>query len=224
MSDDNEKEKIIDLDDPSLQEAQQYDPEADRDLYVPPPELDQDGNAIDYLLKLSLGENKFKTHKTYFKKDKQDRPMGILMIDLTIQDPGQPFDGFKLSPKYLNTYVDRRSGASDFTNIARLLGNPMPKGLGVKAQAEHVEPLIGSEPLIGGRIEWGSPFCRNCEEEKDSLRGERKWPEKYATDDNGEVLEPKVVIGHIPLKPCPDCGSDLVPKVELKRFIATKDA
>lgn len=207
-----EKEKIIDLDDPSLQEAQQYDPEADRDLFIPPPEMDSDGNVIDYVLKLSLGENKFKTHRTYFKEGKQG-PMGVLMVDLTIADPGSPFEGFKLSPKYLNTYIDRRSNASDFTNIARLLGNPMPKGLGVKAQAEHVEPLIGAEPLLGGRIEWAAPFCRNCEEEKPVLRGERKWPEKK--DDEGRV------IGHIPLEQCPDCGGDLVPKIELKRFIAT---
>lgn len=204
MSDDN-KEEIISLDDPRLQETQQYDPTADANQFIPPPELDENGNIIDYLLKLSLGENKFKKKETYFKKDKQDRAMGILMIDISIIDPGGKFDKARLAPEYLNTYVNLRTNASSFTDMARLLGSPMPKGLTLPEQAQHLESLIASEPIIGGRVQW-TAYCGGCEEDKKSLVGEKKWPEKEG--------------GHVPLIECPDCGTELTPKVGVKRFIA----
>ena len=91
-------EEIISLDDASLQEAQQYDPEADRDAFVPPPELDEQGNAIDYLLKLSLGENKFGKHAAYFKRDKNGNPMGILMVDIRVVQPNARLTSSNLTP------------------------------------------------------------------------------------------------------------------------------
>ena len=204
-------EEIISLDDPSLAEAQQYDPEADRDAFVPPPELDAQGNAIDYLLKLSLGENKFGKHAAYFKRDKNGNPMGILMVDIRVVQPNGPFDKFKLNSDYLNTYIDKRTNASGFTNMARLLGSPMPKGLGVQQQAEHLEPLIAAEPILPGRLLWDAPWCGNCEEEQASLKGERNYPEKK--DDSGSV------IGHLAKAECPSCGQDLIPKIVVKKWL-----
>lgn len=204
----SQDEEVISLDDPSLMEAQQYDPEADRDAYIPAPELDPQGNAIDYMLKLSLGENKFKKREAYFKKDKSGNPMGILMIDVRIVQPGGAFDNFKLKSDYLNTYIDKRSNASGFTNMARLLGSPMAKGLSVKGQADFLVPLIAAEPILGGKVQWNA-YCGNCGEEKKQLFGERNWPEKEGG-------------GHKSLVECPDCGTELVPGVGVKRFLEKK--
>jgi len=210
----SEQEEVISLDDPSLMEAQVYDPEADRDAYIPAPELDPQGNAIDYMLKLSLGENKFKKKEAYFKNDKNGQPMGILMVDARIVQPGGDFDNSKLRAYYLNTYIDKKTKASGFTNTARLLFESgqapslMPKGLGVKAQADFLVPLIAAEPILGGRVQWNA-YCGNCEEEKKQLIGERNWPEK----DGG---------GHKSLVECPDCGTELVPGVGVKRFMEKK--
>lgn len=203
----NNDDDIIQLDDPSLQEAQQYDPEADRDAFIPPPELDPQGNVIDYLFKLSLGENKFGKREAYFKKAADGKPMGILMVDVRIVQPGGLFDNFKLNPEYLNTYLIK--GTNGFVNMARLLGSPMSKGLGVQQQAQHLEPLIAAEPILGGRLQW-SAYCGNCEVEPKNLKGERGWPEKS----DG--------IGHKPLAECGECGQELTPKVSVRRFSESK--
>ena len=207
----DEKDEILDLDDPRLQESQTYDPEADANQFIPPPELDESGNAIDYLLKLSLGENKFKKKSAYFKNDKNGDVMGILMVDISIVAPGSPFDKAKVNSEYFNTYVNKRTKASSVTDIIRLLSEyghceKLPLGLGVKAQMEFLEPIIASEPTLPGRLQWGA-YCQNCEEEKTSLQGERKWPEKEGG-------------GHKPEKDCDDCGTTLTPKVSVKRFIS----
>src|SRR3977135_1184158 len=212
MSDENKKEEIIDLDDPRLQESQHYDPEADANQFIPPPELDEQGNVIDYLLKLSLGENKFKKREAYFKLDKNEKPMGILMVDISTVSPGSPFDKAKLNPEYFNTFVNPRTNASSFTDLARLLYKggfceKIPSNLSVKDQASFIEPVVASEPTLTGRVQW-TAYCPNCEEDKKSLQGERKWPEKEGG-------------GHLPMVECPDCGTDLTPKVSLKRFIST---
>lgn len=211
MTDESKKEEIIELDDPRLQENQHYDPEADANQFIPPPELDENGNVIDYLLKLSLGENKFKKREAYFKLDKNEKPMGILMVDISIVAPGSPFDKARLKPEYFNTYVNPRTNASSFTDLARILAaaghsEKMPSNLSVKDQASFLEPIIASEPTLTGRIQWGA-YCPNCEEDKKKLLGERSWPEKEG--------------GHIPQAECPDCGTDLTPNVNLKRFIST---
>lgn len=204
------EETLLDLDDPSLQEAQNYDPQADADAFVPPPERDENGNVITYTVKLRLGENKFKKKEAYFKNDKQGRPMGILMVDSEIADSTSIFDGARLGSEWFNTFVNKRTSASSYTNIARLLGSPLPPGLGVKAQSELLENLIASEPLIGARIQW-SGYCRGCEEEKTFLEGEKKWPEKVDSDGN--------TVGHIPLIECKDCGTDVTPKIKVKNFV-----
>lgn len=212
MTENEKSEKIIDLDDPSLQEAQNYDPEADADQFIPPPELDSDGNAITYAVRLSLGKNKFEETKAYYKEDKKGRPMAILMVDVEIVDdsPEHIFDKARLSSEYFNTYVNPRTKASSYTNIARLLGSPFATGLSVKEQSEILEPLIASEPVIGARIQWGA-YCKGCEEEKMKFEGERKWPVKV--DGNGNT------IGHIPLAECDDCATEMTPKISVKRFV-----
>jgi len=211
MSDD--KDKILDLDDPSLKEPQEYDPEADTEAFIPAPELDENGNAKDYLLKLSLGENKLGTKKMYFKKDKNGNPFGVLMVDLSIVDPGGAFDKFKLgglNGRYPNTIVQSRSGGSPITNLCRLLKEAMPPKLSLEKQAAHVESLIAAEPTLMGNIQWKA-YCTNCQEEVSKLTGERNWPEKK--NEAGQV------IGHIPKAECPTCKADVTPGVELKKFI-----
>jgi len=206
----SDEDGILDLDDPSLSEPQTYDPEADTDAYIPPPELDPEGNAIDYMLKLSLGENKHGTRQTYFKKDKNGKPFGILMIDLTIVQPGGLFDNMKLRAIYPMTMIDR-SGGSRLGNICRLLGSPMPPGLNPKEMGGFAEGLIAAEPILPARLQWKC-YCGNCEKEIGKLLGESKWPEKVNSD--GEK------VGHLGEARCPDCQGEVRAGVEVKRFYA----
>ena len=204
------KDDILDLDDPRLKEPQSYDPEADADAFIPIAELDSKGNVIDYLLRLSLGESKYNGKHMYFKQTDKSGVYGVLMIDLNIVDPGGLFDKAKLRSQYLTTIVQKKTNASGITNLARLLKSPMAKNLSLQDQAEHIEKLLGAEPTLLGNVQWRT-YCSNCEEEISRLVGERNWPEKK--DEAGNV------IGHIPKAECPTCKGDVVPNVELKRFI-----
>lgn len=205
----SDEDGILDLDDPSLSEAQTYDPEADTDAYIPPPELDLEGNAIDYQLKLSLGENKLGTRQTYFKKSKAGKPFGILMVDLAIVQPGGAFDNARINSEWLMTLVQQRTGGSTLGNVCRLLGSPMPLNLNPKEMGEFGEGLIASEPILPARIQWIAR-CRSCEKDIGKLTGERNWPEKVNAE--GQV------VGHLAESTCPDCGSEVRANVEVKRF------
>lgn len=205
----NSSEEISDLDDPRLQEPQNYDPNADSQQFIPPPEIDENGNAIDYQIKLSLGENKKGNKRMYFKTDKNGRPFGILMVEARIVDPTGMFDNFKLASVYPTTMTNRTS-ASEVSNLARVCGSPLPAGLTLKEIAEAIEPLLAAEPVVLARIQW-TAYCRACDQEKGKLAGERNWPVKL--DDQGNQ------ICHTALKDCPDCGADLTPNIKIKRYI-----
>ncbi len=201
-----EKDKILDLDDPSLKEAQQYDPEADYNAYVVVPELDDAGNVIEYQLRLELGENRFKEKRMYFKRDKNGDPFGILRVDMSIVQPGGQFDKSRLKAEYMNTIMRQRGKekTSAIINLCRLLKSPMPKGLSLAEQGTYTEKLLAGAPILSGTVQW-TAYCGNCEEDVKELTGERNWPEAEGG-------------GHIAKAECPTCNTDLVPGVKVKRF------
>lgn len=218
MMDETAKEKqsddLIDLDDPRLKESQNYDPEADYSAFIPPPEIDSEGNAIEYFFKLGIGEKKIEGKDPikgmYFKSTEKSGTYGVFPLTLELVQPGGDFDRFKLGMEYPHTIIDKRKGTSQIVDLMRLLGEPMPKGLDLAQIKQYVEGVIAANPILPGRIVWGAPYCTNCQKEYDSLAGERKWPEKK--DEQGKV------VGHVAKVECPECNTDLTPKVKVKRY------
>jgi len=206
----SKSEVILDLDDPSLREPQQFDPEADGDAYIPPPEIDSEGRAITYRVKLSLGENSEEIAKVYgkygmyFKRSEKSGQFGVLRIEAEIVDPSGIFDKFKLNSDWLTTIVNQRTGTSPVANLMRLLGEPFKRGATLEQQREEVAKVLGGNPQVDARIVW-TGRCGNCEEDVKSLTGERNWPEK----ENG---------GHEATSICPDCKGDVIARVKVKKF------
>lgn len=211
-------ELILDLDDPRLREAQEFDPEADGDAYVPPPEIDSNGQAITYRVKLSLGENSdeqvkkvFGERGMYFKHSEKSGQFGVLRVESEIVDPGRLFDKFKLNSEWLTTIVNQRTGTSPVANLMRVLGEPFKRGATLQDQREHVAKVLTGNPQCDARIVWQAR-CANCEEDINSLKGESNWPERK--DEKGEV------IGHESVSQCPDCKGDVIARVAVKKRIS----
>jgi hypothetical protein len=203
--------KTISLDDPEFQNPQIYDPEQDISERIPPPELDTNGNALDYLFKLSIRVNK-DGEKTYYPAiTKKGNKYVALNIAVQIVDPDQPHDKAFVNMMPLNTIL--YNNTSSMVDMARLLGVPMPQGLNPVQQAEFVKDLIATEPTIPGRIQW-SAYCTNCDTEIPALAGERRWPEKK--DEAGNV------IGHEHVTDCPDCKTEVHANPKIDKFFRVK--
>lgn len=208
-------ELILDLDDPRLREKQEFDPDADGDAYIPPPELDSNGQAITYRVKLSLGENTdeqvkkvFGERGMYFKSSEKSGQFGVLRIESEIVDPGGVFDKFKLNSEWLTTLVNQRTGTSPVANLMRILGSPLKRGSSLQEQRKHVAKVLAGNPQCDARIQWQAR-CGTCEEDIKSLSGERNWPEKK--DEEGNV------IGHEAQDQCPDCKGDVIARVATRK-------
>lgn len=210
-SDETNETVILDPDDPSLQEAQNYDPEADYNAYVPPPTIDANGDPIVYQLKLKIGANKpYGTKDAYYKRSPKAGTFGVLRVDIEIVQPGSPFDKYRLysdrmGSMYPTTIIDKVKKTSPVLNLCRILGSSVPKGQSIQQQCKHLVDLLSAEPLQMGTLQW-SAWCGSCEETISDLRGEHNWP----TDSNG---------GHKAKTTCPACHSDLTARAEFKEFL-----
>jgi hypothetical protein len=199
--------KTISLDNPEFSNPQTYDPEQDIDERIPPPELDNQGNVLDYLFKLSTGPNKQGEKNWYPATTKKGNGYIALNVKVQIVDPGQPHDKAFVNMMPLNTIL--YNNTSSMVNMARLLGSLMPQGLSPIQQGEYVKRLIDAEPVLPGRLQW-SAYCTNCDTEIGALAGERRWPEKK--DENGNV------IGHEYNSECPDCKTEVHVNPKIDKF------
>jgi hypothetical protein len=212
----NQDEEVvtIDLDDPEFQSPSTYDPEQDIDLRIPPPELDLQGNAIDYVLKLSVGENPNKEKKPYaaMSKGKGTKYLA-LVVKAQVVAPGQIYDkAFVQYPFGMVTTIDF-NGTNSMVDLARKLGSKMPVGLSKLDQAAFVHSLLQSEPTIPGRILW-TAYCNSCKNDIAQLNGEARWPEKK--DESGEV------VGHLPVAECPECSQEVTANPKIKKLFVVQ--
>jgi hypothetical protein len=200
--------QTISLDDEEFSNPVEYDPSQDQDIRIPPPELDSNGNAIDYLFKLSVADNKNGQKQPTPRQTQRGTKYLMLNVNCQIVQPGGQFDKafVQLMPPSTMTF----NGTTSAANLARILGELMPKNLSHKDQMEFLMGLLASEPTLGGRVQW-TGYCRACEKDIPALQGEKNWPEKK--DEAGNV------IGHEPVAICPDCHGEVTANVKVDKLI-----
>lgn len=199
----------INLDDPDFQEQQIYDPEQDIDQRQPPPEIDLQGNVVDYLFRLTIGDNKQGEKKPFARQTKKGTKYLALIVKAQVVAEGQPFDKAFVQFPFSSVSTMIFNGTNSMANLARVLGNPMPANLSQLDQAAYIVSLLETEPLVPGQLEWRT-YCSNCETDIHSLEGERNWPEKKDEDGN--------VVGHKSVAKCPTCNNELSASVQIKKL------
>jgi hypothetical protein len=203
----------VDLDDPALQEATEYDPTQDINVRVVPPELDSSGNVVDYLIKLSIGENANKKKEPFAKMTKGNKKYVGLVVKAQIVASGSPWDKAFVNYPFNGVTTISFNGTNSMADLARVLGKQMPPKLSQLDQAAYVVSLLESEPTVVGRIQWRT-YCSNDEKEIPELVGEANWPEKKDDDDK--------IIGHLSVTKCPSCKDELQASAQIKRLFPTK--
>lgn len=211
MSEENHEQ--IDLDDPSLRESGTYDPDQNIDERIPPPEIDTQGNAIEYMIKLSVGENPKGEKSFYAMRTKEsNKPYVALKIKAQIVDPGQPWDNAFVQYPFGGVSTIQVNNTTSMADLCRRLGSKMPTGLSHIEQAEFMMQQLANDPILPGRIQW-TGYCTGCKENKPKLSGERNWPEK---------LDGENVIGHISVLECEDCDTDIVASPKIKKLFEAR--
>jgi thiol-disulfide isomerase/thioredoxin len=209
MSDEN----IIDLDAPEFQESVNYDPTQDQDSRPTPPEFGPDGQRMDYVFKLFIKDNPKGEKAAYGKESEKGTKYIALNVGMQIIAEGQPYHKALVNFPFGGVSSMLFNGTTSMANLARLLGQPMPKGLSQVDQAAYVTSLLQAEPLVPGQIKWGT-WCGNCKKEPSKLSGENNWPVKV--DDLGQV------VGHLNVSECPECNLEVTAQPKLLKLIAVK--
>jgi hypothetical protein len=212
MSDDKQT-VVIDLDDPDFQQPGEYDPNQDMGARIAPPELDEDGNVIEHLIKLSIGEKDGKK-QPYGTESKKGNKYIALLVKAQVVAPGLPYDGSFVQFPFGMVTTTTFNGTNSMADLARLLGEPMKPKLPLYEVAANITSLLEGEPMLPGRLIW-SGYCRKCEKDIPELTGEKRWPEKKDPE-TGEVL------GHLSLTDCPHCASEVEARVSIKRLLPAK--
>lgn len=210
----SENEKMtVELDDPEFSNPIQYDPTQDAGARVTPPELDKQGNVIDYLLKFSVGENPQGVKKPYATVSGKGNKYIGLKVGVQVVAPGSPVDKSFVNYPYGGVTTSIFNGTTGMADLCRALGNTMPANLGAADMAAFTEAFLNSEPTGLGRIGW-SGYCSIDKKEIPQLNGEKNWPEKK--DEAGNV------VGHESVAECPECGGDVEARVTLRRILPKK--
>jgi len=204
------EETMIDLDDPEFQQPSEIDPNQDIDVRVIPPEIDANGNAIDYILKLSIGENKQGQKKPYAKVTSKGNKYLALNVKTQVVAEGQPFDNAFVQFPFGNVSTMPFSGTSSAANLARVLGSPMPAKASPLDQIACISALLEAEPKVPARLLW-TGYCTSCEKEVPKLQGQKNWPPKV--DESGEQ------VGNLQVAECPECGSDVNARANVKKIL-----
>lgn len=200
-----------DLDSPEFSSPEIYDPTQDIDARVPPPELDEQGNVIDYIFKLSIGENKQGEKKPFAKVSANNKPYLALSVKAQAVAEGKTWDKAFVQFPFMgvNTLVGA-NGTNSMVDLANKLGHTMPSKLSMAEQAAYVMSLLQSEPTIGGRLQWRG-YCSGCGKDIKALTGEKNWPEKFDADGNK--------MGHVSTVECNECGSDIQASTQIKKLV-----
>ena len=208
MSDENAT--TIDLDDPEFQETTDYDPTQDINARTVPPELDLDGNVIDYDIKLSIGDNKAGKKEPYAMITKKGTKYVALQVKAQIQAPGELVHNSFVNFPFGSVSTMPFNGTNSMADLCRILGKHMPPKLSQMDQAAYVVSLLSDSPVVKGRIYWDA-YCSNCSETVGQLVGERNWPEKKNSDGK--------VVGHISSIDCPKCKQEINASAKVKKFL-----
>ena len=202
----------IDLDDPAFAETTDYDPNQDQSVRIVPPELDLAKNSIQYDIKLSIGANKSGEKAPYPGSTGRGTKYLGLVVKAQVLAPGKPYDKAFVNYPFgtISTLVfNNTTSAAD---LSRVLGKPMPVKLSQTEQMGYAMNLLKNEPVVQGRLEWGT-YCTKCEKEIPQLTGESNWPEKKL---NGDY------IGHEQTSACPDCKSEVNASARIKKLVVVK--
>ncbi len=204
-----EQVKTIDLDDPEFSNPQDYDPEQDLEIRLAPPELDSNGNPIDYMIKLSIGENKEKKKAPYARQNDKGVKSLALNVKAQIQADGTPYHNAFVQFPFGGVSTQMYNNTNSVVNLSRLLGQKAPKNLSPLDQTARLVSILENEPILPGNITWAG-YCSNCQKEQVELMGEGRWPEKK--NEAGEVE------GHLNVTTCPECAGELTAGVKIKRL------
>jgi hypothetical protein len=193
---------VIDINDPALQQEMiEADPEADYFALPPPPPDDR-----DYQVKIMLGSNGLVAKRQQRTEDHNGARTGALFLsaalDLTIIDPGQPWDGARVFDNP-NSIIMQRSGTSLLHAILKAVGAPalgrMPL-LGPGSLYEHTLGVIASEPVCMISGHWLAQV-----EDPTALTNKDRWRTVRKGMQNFPLLDPAhPELGHSPYVPVID--------------------